>query len=102
MNDRGMSQADLARAAKVTPSAINSILMETRKPGPDLCLGIAMAFGMSPTEVFKIAGLLPPSADENDPLLERIEHLYSSLSPESRERASEFLEFLLQQDGKRK
>lgn len=37
-----------------------------RQPGTDTCIGIAKAFGVTPEEVYRRAGLLPETATENE------------------------------------
>jgi len=100
LNTQGITQAELARRAGVTRSAINGILSGARGPGIELCMGIARALKLPPEEVYRAAGLLPPEPSK-DTTLKRIEILYQTLDePSSKDRALEYLEFLTQQEEK--
>src|SRR5690606_11113890 len=48
LEDRGMSQADLARAIGVSPMRISHIVRETRPVTAELALRFGRAFGQSP------------------------------------------------------
>lgn len=95
IDKRGWSQSELARRAKVSRTAISNVLNNNRQPGTDLCLAIADAFKMPPEHVFRAAGLLPPNPD-NDPLLDRANHLLAQLPPEKQQEALAFLDFLVE------
>lgn len=60
MNQRGWTQADLARRSHVTQTHISRIMSEMRRPGPDALMNIAQAMHLPADEVFRRAGLLPP------------------------------------------
>lgn len=60
LNQRGWSQADLARRSHVTQTHISRIMSEMRRPGPDALMNIAHALRVPPDEAFRRAGLLPP------------------------------------------
>ena len=100
MDERGLSQSALARLAKVSTTAINNVLKQTRTAGPDICTAIAHAFKLSPEQVFIRAGLLPnepgrsQSADEAAYL---VDHL-----PEDQQlMALAILHFLVDNYGKK-
>jgi DNA-binding XRE family transcriptional regulator len=92
MDKRNLSQADLARAANVTRSTINGVVTETRGPGGELCKAIAKAFHMPAEEVFRIAGLLPPSPNVDKDTAQMIE-LLSKLSPDERKEVMNYVKF---------
>jgi addiction module HigA family antidote len=48
LEDRGMSQAELARAIGVSPMRISHVVRETRPVTADLALRFGRAFGQSP------------------------------------------------------
>lgn len=48
LEDRGLSQAELARAIGVSPMRISHIVRETRPVTADLALRFGRAFGQSP------------------------------------------------------
>lgn len=64
MELRGWSQAELARRANTSRSAINGLLSGSRGPGPDLARSIAHALKLPDETVFRAAGLLPPVSDD--------------------------------------
>lgn len=59
---RGWTIAELARRGHMKPSSLSRVLSGTRKAGPELCNAIARALRIPPEDVFRRAGLLPPSA----------------------------------------
>lgn len=61
LEERGWSIRELARRANSSPSTIASIANGSRKPGADACAAIAKALDVSPDDVFRLAGILPPS-----------------------------------------
>ena len=65
LQKRGWQVSELARRADTYPATIARIINRERKPGPDVCQGIARAFGMPSEDVFRIAGLLPQLPDED-------------------------------------
>ena len=58
LDRRGWNQADLCRAARLSPALISRIMTGTRNPGPDACKAIAKALGYETEFVFRKAGLL--------------------------------------------
>lgn len=68
MDKRQWSQADLANRAGITDASLSHILNRNRKPGPDVCRGIAQAFGEPPEKVFRLAGILPDEVGEQNGL----------------------------------
>lgn len=87
LRQRDWRPADLARAAGVRDSTISRVLNGSAKAGPELCSAMAEALGVSPVEVFRYAGLLPPSyGTTNDLSQDEAEWLeiYRSLDPDRR------------------
>lgn len=94
LEEKEWSQADLARHAKVSRTAISDAISGKRNVGKDLGLALARALNVPPDEIFRAAGLLPPTKDSDD-TLKRIDHLYHTLEdPANKQKALEFLEFL--------
>lgn len=61
LEERGWSQADLAKAAGLTRTAVSQYVNKKRtKPEPESMVAIARALHVSPIEVFRMAELLPP------------------------------------------
>lgn len=85
MNSRGWSNSELARRAGVVPSTISLLVTGKSNPGEDLCTGIARAFRITPEEVFRRAGLLPPLLDtDNDPNITRVVEYLRRMSQSDR------------------
>jgi len=100
LEQKGWSQAELARRTGRSRTAISDIISGKRAIGRDLALDIADALNIPPAEMFRLAGLLPanPAADQT---LDRITHLYHALQdPSNKQRALDFLEFLNTQEQK--
>lgn len=69
LEERGWSQADFARASKITTSAISKY-MQGRTPNEEALRKIARAFRLPPEDVFRQAGILPPVTVEDAQLKE--------------------------------
>ncbi len=85
---RDWNNSELARRAKISQSNLSLILSEQRNVTWDFCEAIAKAFGERPEKVFRLAGLLPPSAGQMQDLSEdegRLVALYRGSSPLARE-----------------
>jgi transcriptional regulator with XRE-family HTH domain len=100
LEQREMTQADLAKKSGITPAQISRIISGRRGIGEDAAQKIAKAFKLPPEDVYRAAGILPPEPTQ-DSTLYRINHLYHTLKDQSnKSRALEFLEFLSQQEEK--
>ena len=73
-----MSQADLARACKVTTAQISRIVSGDRGGGKKTLIAIAQAFHLPPELVFEKAGLLPAKS-ELSPIKRALLHLAKDL-----------------------
>lgn len=85
MVERGLSQSELARRGGLTPTAINKVLSRERRPGVDLCRGIARAFNMQDVDVMRLAGLAAPDPSTDAPGLRELISRFSQLSDEDQE-----------------
>jgi transcriptional regulator with XRE-family HTH domain len=99
LEKKDWSQADLARAAKVSRSAISEIISEQRQIGKRTATSIANALKLPPEQVFRAAGLLPPEKDE-DPWVEDMSHKISKLSPGLRSITERFVNGMLDEEEK--
>lgn len=90
---RNWSRADLSRKANISQATLSLIYSGQRSPGNDVCEAIAHALDLPPVEVFRAAGLLPPSP-ELTPTIERAIYYLSQLHPEDQERVMLYLEVL--------
>ena len=90
LNERGWSNAELARRAGVTRGAIGNLVRDDRQPGPDMLNAIAGAFGYPPEKLFQIAGILPEQSPttENTSL---IDMLFGKLTGDEQQEVIEYL-----------
>ena len=83
MARRDWSQADLARQAGVTRGAISNLFTEYRRPGIELCLGLATALDYSITTILARAGYIdidPNNKEEMED--EQLKILLKRIDPE--------------------
>ncbi|HFD39667.1 MAG TPA: hypothetical protein ENJ31_07475 [Anaerolineae bacterium] len=76
---RGWSVRELERRAEFAYGRINNAANLGRTPTIEVCLGIAKAFGLSPIDVQRKAGLLPPLPESRRQDIERIAEILDSL-----------------------
>ncbi len=88
MEKRGWNQADLAREARISPSAVSMVINQGREAGPEFCQAIAKAFQLPDEIVFRRAGLLSPISEIKE-REKRILYLFSKLTPMFQERVIE-------------
>ena len=84
LEERGWSQAELARRANTSRSSINGLITGSRNPGPELTSAIANALRLPESIVFKMAGILSPTTDI-DELKEQILMETADMSPEEQQ-----------------
>ncbi len=96
LTERGWGVTELSRRMGITHSAVSHVLSKRNKPSTDFCSGLAKAFGVSPTEVFRKAGLLPKVEGVTDPQLQSAHDLINSMTPEQRQQALNYMRFLIQ------
>jgi transcriptional regulator with XRE-family HTH domain len=65
----GWSFRELARRSDLSSATIADLLSSTARPTWELCARISQAFRMSPTTVFRKAGLLPAIPRTRDEIL---------------------------------
>lgn len=99
MEEKGLSQASLARKANLSRTAIHNVLNENRQPGNDLCLAVAAALGLDPVIVYEKAGLLPKSPPETE-LQRQLVFLFNQLPDDEKKRLVEYAGFLKTQHDK--
>lgn len=63
LEERNMSQSDLARACSITTAQISRIISGTRSAGKESLTAIAHALRLPPDLVFEKAGVLPPKLE---------------------------------------
>lgn len=95
LKKRGWSPSELARRSRLGNSTITRILNRTRNAGPDVCTAIAQALGEPPEKIFRLAGILPPAASEDDPTYTELTDLAHVLTPQERREVIYYINFLL-------
>lgn len=101
MKKRGWSQADLAREAGLSRGAVGNVLRQEREPGKGFLIGIAQALRLPPEEVFRIAGILPDT-NEDDSYAKEAAHLVGLLPEEKKQIAVDYIRFLLEMEEKKR
>ncbi len=106
LKTRAWSQSELARRSGISVTAINKVMNEERSPGADMCRGIAAAFGMRDTEVFRIAGLISDAVSdevirlaEEDTTIGEAYKIMKSMNRVERYQALQYLRFLREQSA---
>ena len=96
INERGWSQAELARKATSSRTSINNIINGRRDPGPEMCRAIANALNLPQEYIFKKAGLIDVDNGEEDtsPTLEEANELMEQLPEEYQQQALALIRFL--------
>ena len=98
LKEKQISQAELARRANVTPTAISDILSGRRGVGHKVAGAISSALGYPPEFGLRQAGHLPPitEAEEDEEL---INYLYNNLkTPAAKKQARDYLKFISSQE----
>jgi len=95
---RDWTQADLARQAGVSRSAISDIMSSRRKIGIDVANSLADALHIPADQVFRAAGILPAEKKLNPRIAQIVEELEGT-SPEEQQ---EFLSYIRWRNNQRK
>src|SRR5512139_3399651 len=95
LDNRGWTQARLARRSKVSTAQIARVINNTRAPGPEFCRAVAKALELPEELVFREAGLLSPEGiKENPPGLVEWIHIFREANPEKRDEMLDLARFL--------
>ena len=98
MNEHKMNQGDIARKGGITSSAISLVLTGARRPGPEVCRGIAKAFDLPEIYVFSMAGLLTPI--EYDEVSEEFRIILHELSADGKRDLMQIAHMILKWEEK--
>ncbi len=90
LQKRGWNQAELARRAGISREAVSTTLSRKRKPGFQVCSGIAHAFGIPIMDVFRLAGLTPPLPVDT-PIMKEFRELFAGLPLDEQKKTLRFL-----------
>lgn len=94
MEERGLTQAELARMSGTSRTSINNVILQIRNPGPSLCRAIADALNIPPEEVFMKAGILPQQ-QKPDILTRSILAILDKLPKEEQEEILDYAQYQL-------
>jgi len=94
------TRAELSRRAGISQSTLSLIYSGQRKPGPDICEGIAMALDLPSITVYKAAGMMLRVA-ESTALDELMVYRLKEMTPAQRQELMQFVEWILFRDRKR-
>lgn len=101
MAENDMSQADLAKKAKVSRAAISNVLNGYRRPGPELCRAIAKALDLPAESVFREAGLLDDLPSRRELFDEIVEYRLTLLTDVQIDEVMQFIEFIQMRDERK-
>lgn len=79
LEEKGMSQADLSRAVKVTTAQMSRIISGQRSASNETLVSIAHALHLRPILVFEKAGEIPPAPSNLSEEQRQVMHLVSQL-----------------------
>lgn len=92
---QGLSQADIARRADISPSQVSRIINATSTPSQDALSAIARALRLPPDEIYRQAGLLPPIPN-NDAEIAELDHIARQLNNDNKYELVRFARMKLQ------
>jgi len=99
MDERGYSQADLARRSGIKAASISRILNGTRNIGTEASKAIAQALLLDEDVVYRMAGLMgvKPNADET---VSEITHIYHELDDDNQQDLLDYARLRLSKQGR--
>lgn len=93
IQNKGWTQAELARRANLSKASISDISSGKINPGYEICMKLAKAMSIPPQEVLRKANLLPNvSVSEEDQ--ENLVFLFDKLSTEKKAMLMSYAKFL--------
>jgi transcriptional regulator with XRE-family HTH domain len=99
LDAQGWKQADLARATGLSSGAISNVLNGQRQPSVDFVLAVARALRVSPEDLYRRAGLLPPKPEApTSPLMNEALDVLRRLPTEKQQEALNYLRYLYKQE----
>ena len=99
LEKRGWSRSEAARRGSISPSMFDKVINGYAKPGIKFLDGLAQAFEMSPTVVYRKAGLLPADGGEKI-TKEDWQHMLQQLTPEEQDEIYSIMEMKIQRRKK--
>ena len=99
LQERNLTQAELARMAGVTRSGINGIIKGTSRPSTNLLLSISKALIIPPEILYQEAGLLP--GGEKDNYVDKINFSLSLLPEEDQQDVFDYINMKISQSERK-
>lgn len=91
LSERGWSQRELARRARLSHTSIARVVDGSRNPSADFVASVARALGERPESLFRLAGLLPAyHGTEDEQAIQELEEVWRELSPEERRQVYQY------------
>lgn len=100
LDRREWRPTELAKKSEISDGAISRFLRGERKPDPESLVSIAKAFRLPPEQVFRAAGMLPPSV-QLDELTEQIIYDAHDLTRQEKEELLAFIRMKKNLRGKK-
>lgn len=85
VNERGWTQNELARRAKVSSGHLSLVVTEKQQPGWEFCAKIAKALNKPPECVLRKAGLLITPTSEDEVTVEELRSIVHRLTPDQQQ-----------------
>jgi transcriptional regulator with XRE-family HTH domain len=101
LNEKGWSQAELARRSGISPAQITRVISGERGLGEQSIIALAAAFKLPAETVFRAAGLLPAER-EKDPRDKEILHLFGLLADEEKQEILDYVRYRVERAEKKK
>jgi transcriptional regulator with XRE-family HTH domain len=101
LENRGWSQAELARRSGISPSQISRLINDSRGIREKSVLGISNALKIPPEDVYREAGLLPRVTQKKSQL-EELDHLASLLSRDDLQEVIDYARHRLEKQEEKK
>ena len=98
IDKHGWSQSDCARACDLNRAVINKLLNGKSNPQPVTLIAIARGFKIPVEIVYRAAGLLPPSPDGDDAVLEILRFFRRLQNPQRKSTAIMLLKALVAEE----
>jgi transcriptional regulator with XRE-family HTH domain len=91
---RGWSVRELGRRGNLSHSLISQVLTGKVPPSNNFCYSIAQVFDTPPERIFRLAGILPFSASEDEGTIQESLELLRGMPPDKRKLALRLLRSL--------
>ena len=100
MNERRISQSELARLSGLNRAIISKVVNSETEPTVNTIEALARGLGLPPEHVF--LAVISVQAHESDPLASEAAHLVGLLPEEQKQIAVDYIRFLLEMEEKRR